>query len=198
MVFLVISTDVTPENRENTCKFPESESHFADAGKRFMPPITIATSLVEKDWVGVIISQILIHGLYATNSALEKKIGKQRPCGCSGALPSGHMIMYASSASFLQYRYGWKHAFPAYVMMFAFTYDRVQAHAHSWGDVLTTAIAVNAVAYLFTPKFIRNMGWPWSPKSSSKLKRASKPTFTVVPVLEYGSNTTRLGLELEF
>lgn len=185
--------------QDRACRFPDFKSPFADAGKRLMPPLPIVTALAEKDWLGTIFSQVLLHSFYMTNRSLEQKIDKKRPCGCSGALPSGHMIMYTSSASFLHYRYGWKVAFPAYVMAFGFTYDRVQAKAHSWVDVLTTAAAVNLITYFVTPKFTRDISyWPWTLKISKKKKKAPQPLMRVVPTLEYGKNLTMLGVRVGF
>lgn len=151
-IILVFSIE-SPDARSPTCKRNGKESKIADFGKKAMPIGALAVAAVKLDWVGAIMSQVLSSGLYGLNKPLEKKIDKKRPCGCSGAFPSGHMIMYASSASLLHYRYGWQYGLPAYAIAIGFAADRVKNKAHSWWDMLGTAAAVNAIVYLVTPRF---------------------------------------------
>ena len=155
LVLLLISSFITESNAERspTCSRNGRESKIADFGKKAMPIGALAVSAIKLDLVGAIMSQVLSSGLYALNKPLEKKIHKKRPCGCSGAFPSGHMIMYASSASLLHYRYGWQYGLPAYAIAIGFAADRVKNKAHSWWDMLGTAAAVNAIVYLVTPRF---------------------------------------------
>lgn len=148
---LVISEPV--EARPPTCKAKGKDSKVADAGKKIMPAAASLVSLLKKDWLGAVYVQVIAEGLYAINHPLEKKINKKRPCGCNGAFPSGHMIMYSSSASFLHYRYGWQYGLPAYLIMLGFSYDRVRCKAHTWGDMIGTAAIVNLITYIITPRY---------------------------------------------
>lgn len=135
------------------CNAPRSKTKLADFGKTAMPIPAYAISLYKQDWVGVAVSAALINGLYALNNPLEKKFHKKRPCGCQGSFPSGHMVMYASSASYLHYRYGWQYGFPAYVASFIFAADRVRNKAHGWEDMIGTFLAVNLISYIVVPRF---------------------------------------------
>lgn len=140
-------------SRSPNCTRGNKKSEIADFGKKAMPAAAFGISVIKLDWKGTILSQILSTGLYSLNDPLEKKIHAKRPCGCTGSFPSGHMIMYASSSSYLHYRYGWKYGLPAYLFTIGFAADRVQNKAHSWKDMIGTFAAVNLIVYLVTPKF---------------------------------------------
>lgn len=135
------------------CTAKRTSTKFADFGKTAMPMAALGVSLFHKDWFGAGLSQVLAHGLYPLNAKYQHKIHKKRPCGCDGAFPSGHMIMYAASSSYLHYRYGWEYGVPAYVATVAFAADRVNNKAHSWFDMLGTFAIVNLVTYFVTPTF---------------------------------------------
>lgn len=139
--------------RSPNCTSNGRQSKIADFGKKAMPLGALAVAAVKLDWYGALMSQVLSSGLYGLNKPLEKKINKKRPCGCNGAFPSGHMIMYASSSSLLYYRYGWQYGLPAYALTIGFAADRVKNKAHSWGDMLGTFALVNAITWLVIPKF---------------------------------------------
>ena len=151
-VFLVVFSLLSQKafSCENS---PRKHTRFADFGKTAMPITTYGIAAIHGDWLGLGISAVLINGLYALNNPLEKKIHKERPCGCDGSFPSGHMIMYASSASFLHYRYGWQYGFPAYIASFVFAADRVNNKAHDWDDMVGTFLIVNLISYLVVPRF---------------------------------------------
>jgi hypothetical protein len=150
---LILQTGPADSARSSHCTAKRNHTRIADFGKTAMPLTALGISLIKFDWLGAAISQVLAHGLYLTNGKFEHKIGKRRPCGCSGAFPSGHMIMFASSASYLHYRYGWQYGLPAYIAALGFSYDRVRNRAHSWGDMLGTAAIVNIITYIVTPRF---------------------------------------------
>ena len=79
--------------------------------------------------------------------------------------------MSVCSASFLQYRYGWKLGFPVYLITFGFSYDRVQVGAHSLGDVLLTGALVNLIAYLVTPRITTDTSYCLQRQSHLNLKK---------------------------
>ncbi len=135
------------------CKAKRDDTKLADFGKTAMPLAALGVSLLKEDWYGAVFSQVLAHGLYPLNDKFERKIGKRRPCGCDGAFPSGHMIIYAASSSYLHYRYSWEYGVPAYIATAIFAADRVNNKAHSWGDMLGTFAIVNLFTYLVTPQY---------------------------------------------
>lgn len=132
----------------------------ADWGKRIYPIAVPVFSLLRGDIPGVIMSASLIQILYATNRPLEHKINMTRPCGCSGSFPSGHTIMMSSGASFLWFRYGWRVGFLPMIMVFFFMFDRVDAQAHYWSDVVGTAF----IYHWITGIFITRRGHRWRDK----------------------------------
>lgn len=150
---LIVKPSPADSARSPVCTAKRQHTRVADFGKTAMPLTALGISLIKFDWFGAALSQVLAHGLYLTNGKFEHKIDKKRPCGCTGAFPSGHMIMYASSASYLHYRYGWQYGLPAYVAAFGFSYDRVRNKAHSWGDMLGTFAIVNVITFIVTPRF---------------------------------------------
>lgn len=135
------------------CTAKREHTRFADFGKSAMPAAAFVVSVYKRDWIGAGFSQILAHGLYPLNRLSQHKFNKKRPCGCDGAFPSGHMIMYAASSSYLHYRYGWQYGIPAYIATAAFAADRVNNKAHSWVDMLGTFAVINVFTYLVTPSF---------------------------------------------
>lgn len=151
LLVLFLTANHVDAARPAGCKAKRDDTKIADFGKTAMPIAALSVSLVKKDWFGAALSQALAHGLYPLNDKLEGKIGKKRPCGCTGAFPSGHMIMYASSSSYLHYRYGWEYGLPAYIATIGFAADRVNNKAHSWGDMLGTFVVVNLITYVVTP-----------------------------------------------
>lgn len=137
------------------CTAKSDRTEFADFGKTAMPLVALGVSLLKEDWYGAIFSEVWVNALYPLNNKFEHKIGKKRPCGCSGAFPSGHMIVYAASSSYLHYRYGWEYGVPAYIATIAFAADRVNNKAHSWGDMLGTFAIINIMTYFVTPQYTK-------------------------------------------
>jgi membrane-associated phospholipid phosphatase len=153
LCFILIRPFESFAAKSPNCTAKRQHTKVADFGKTAMPLTALGISVIKFDWLGAVLSQVLAHGLYLTNGKFEHKIDKKRPCGCSGAFPSGHMIMYASSSSYLHYRYGWQYGLPAYLATIGFSYDRVRNKAHSWGDMLGTFAIVNVITYIVTPRF---------------------------------------------
>jgi len=184
------------------CTAKRDDTKLADFGKSAMPIAALTISLAKKDWLGAALSQALAHGLYPLNDKLESKIGKKRPCGCNGAFPSGHMIMYASSSSYLHYRYGWEYGLPAYVATIVFAADRVNNKAHSWGDMIGTFAIVNIFTYLVTPKYVEEriilggrVGGLSDPQTY--LEYAAKKSPTYIPSLQVSGKNFLAGVSVK-
>lgn len=161
------------------CTAKRNNTKLADFGKTAMPIAALGISLAKQDWYGAIFSEVWVNALYPLNNKFEHKIGKKRPCGCPGAFPSGHMIVYAASSSYLHYRYGWEYGVPAYIATAIFAADRVHNKAHSWGDMLGTFAIVNALTYLITPQYT---------KEGVVFMEASQEVQDNIKYLEYAEN----------
>jgi len=184
--------------RSAKCTAKRQHTRIADFGKTAMPLTALGISLIKTDWLGAALSQVLAHGLYLTNGKFEHKIDKKRPCGCSGAFPSGHMIMYASSASYLHYRYGWQYGLPAYIATLGFSYDRVRNKAHSWGDMLGTAALVNIITYFVTPKYTDDVEYLPSFGAEEPKKIQKAPTMEFIPQAYATQKSAFLGIKVRF
>ena len=85
----------------------------------------------------------------ATAYALKKIVDKERPNGDDEAFPSGHATTAFSGAAFLQRRYGWERAWPAWALAAYTGWTRVHADEHDWEDVAGGAALAVAGAWLF-------------------------------------------------
>ncbi|MBP6986107.1 MAG: hypothetical protein KBB83_05905 [Alphaproteobacteria bacterium] len=178
VLFLIGSSSVFADNKPVHCRAKRAETKVANFGKTYMPFATLGVALYKRDWIGAGFSQVLIHGMYPLNRKLDKKFNVTRPCGCKGSFPSGHMIVYATSSSFLHYRYGWEYGVPAYVATVIFAADRVNNKAHRWRDMIGTFAVVNLFTYLITPKF----------ESEAKVSETHKDLPVDFKYLEYVEN----------
>ncbi len=133
-------------------------SPFSDAGKSVFPFIALGFSLLKQDYKGAAISQALIHGAYALNNPIEKKLDKKRPCGCSGSFPSGHMVAMSASAAYMHGRYGLEYGLPLYMGSFILSIDRVRGKAHTWGDMAGTFAITSVIIYTLTPAYFEESG----------------------------------------
>jgi len=91
-------------------------------------------------------SRLLVEGLKAT-------IHKQRPDQSDNdSFPSGHAADTFAASTFIQQRYGWKWAIPAYLTSAYVGYTRVNSDKHHTSDVLTgAAIGIMSGWYFTTP-----------------------------------------------
>jgi len=86
--------------------------------------------------------------------ALKKSINAQRPNGeCCDSFPSGHTTLAFMGASFIQFRYGWKYAIPAYAAASYVGYSRVHTNQHYTRDVVAGAVVGVLSSYIFTEKY---------------------------------------------
>lgn len=200
-ILVLLTCIASVEAAQKKCNRSGRDSKFANFGKTAMPIATLGVNAFHLDWLGAIISQGMTHGLYAIGRESENKIGKRRPCGCNGAFPSGHMIVYGVNASFLHYRYGWQYGLPAYAMTIAFSVDRVRHKAHSWGDMIGTFAITNAIMYLITPRFTEDV--KYLPDFSSEEKvtpklKAQREPYTITPTSGPVNDGVGIGMSAKF
>jgi len=95
----------------------------------------------------LIASQIITRGL-------KLAINKTRPNGeCCDSFPSGHTSVAFMGAAFIQRRYGWKYAIPAYAGAVFAAYSRVQSNKHYTEDVVAAAAIGILSSYYFTQSY---------------------------------------------
>lgn len=84
---------------------------------------------------------------------LKFAVDKERPNGnCCESFPSGHTSAAFMGASFIQERYNWKYALPAYIGAGFVGYSRVHADEHFVEDVLAgAAIGILSSVYFTEP-----------------------------------------------
>lgn len=84
-----------------------------------------------------------------TVEVLKASITKNRPDGSDDdAFPSGHAADTFAAATFIQQRYGWAYAVPAYVAATYVGYSRVKSDKHETIDVLSGA-AIGVLSGLY-------------------------------------------------
>lgn len=94
-----------------------------------------------------------------TTHFLKQVISKPRPDGTNNnSFPSGHTSAAFSGATFIHKRYGFKTAWPVYVVASFVGYSRVYAEKHYWEDVLAGAILAGINTWIYTSPILENTG----------------------------------------
>jgi len=89
-------------------------------------------------------SQLITYGL-------KKTVHERRPNGiCCKSFPSGHTSAAFMGAAFIQKRYGWNYAIPAYLGATYVGYSRVQSKNHYLKDVVAGAVIGTLSSFYFT------------------------------------------------
>ena len=113
-------------------------------------------AVVEKDYQGF--WQLVGSGAasVAAAYALKYTVSKERPDGSDfHSFPSNHAGVAFAGATFIQQRYGWKFAVPAYAVAGYVAWGRVYAHRHDTWDVLAGAALGTGCAMLLTTPFVK-------------------------------------------
>jgi hypothetical protein len=138
--------------------FKERETRTEAAGdilQLAIPAAGLLTSLVyEDDWTGsyqfaktIVVSQMATEGL-------KLVVDKRRPNGrSSNSFPSGHSSAAFAGASFIQRRYGWLYAIPAYAGAGYVAYSRVYADKHYVEDVIAGAVIGTLSSYWLVDRY---------------------------------------------
>ena len=125
-----------------------------DALQIAIPAISLASSLIKKDWQG---SKQFSYGLVTTLAVtygLKETISKQRPDGRDDdSFPSGHTAVSMHAATYLQQRYGWRYGLPAYIAATYVGFSRVHDERHDEQDIIVGALLGYAAGRLFTSKY---------------------------------------------
>ena len=86
----------------------------------------------------------------ATVYVLKPVVDRTRPDGGHWSFPSGHATSAFAGAAFLQRRYGWAFAIPAYGLASYVAYSRVETKQHYTSDVVAGAAIGIATNLAFT------------------------------------------------
>ena len=126
----------------------------------FAPALAGAVlSFVEDDNEGLLQLVGSTAASVAASYALKYTVSKERPDGSdSHSFPSNHAGVAFAGATFLQQRYGWKYAVPAYAVAGYVAWGRVYARRHDTWDVLAGGCAM-----LFTTPFARKYNLSFVP-----------------------------------
>ncbi len=108
-----------------------------------------ASIIIEDDYQGSwqliksgVVSRVAVEGL-------KYGIDKDRPDGSGDdSFPSGHTADSFAAATFIQQRYGWTWAIPAYIGATFVGYSRVESDKHYIEDVITGA-AIGIISGLY-------------------------------------------------
>lgn len=128
-------------------------SQFSDVGAVGVPLAAGAFSLWQGDTEGAIDLGLIWGASVGTTWALKKTVDATRPNGEPESFPSRHATSAFAGASYLQYRYGWKAAAPAYVVALGVGYARVDTDEHYWRDIAVSAGLANLSAWLLTSRY---------------------------------------------
>ncbi|WP_057830814.1 phosphatase PAP2 family protein [Colwellia sp. TT2012] len=119
-----------------------------------LPAVALGASLVIEDnyqgsWQLIksgLVSRVAVEGL-------KFAVDKDRPDGSGDdSFPSGHTADSFAAATFIQQRYGWQWAIPAYIGATFVGYSRVQSDKHYAIDVLAgAAIGILSGLYFTEP-----------------------------------------------
>lgn len=128
-------------------------SWISDVGSVGVPLAAGAFSLWQGDTEGAVDLGLIWGASVGTTWALKKTVDATRPNGKPESFPSRHAASAFAGASYLQYRYGWKYARPAYVVALGVGYARVDADEHYWRDIAVSAGLANLSAWLLTSRY---------------------------------------------
>lgn len=126
---------------------------FSDIGAVGVPLAAGLYALYRDDREGLAELGLIWGASVGTTWALKKSVDATRPNGKPESFPSRHAASAFAGASYLHYRYGWKHAAPAYVVALGVGYARVDADEHYWRDIAVGAGLANLSAWLLTSRY---------------------------------------------
>lgn len=128
---------------------PEEE----DIVQLAIPAVALGVAAVLQDDAGMLQLGQGFSTALAVTYVLKYSIDSDRPQGGPHAFPSGHTTAAFAAATFLERRYGWWLAVPAYVAAGFTGYGRIENRAHSVWDVVAGAGIGLLAPRLFTTRF---------------------------------------------
>jgi membrane-associated phospholipid phosphatase len=137
---------------------PAEDDAVETAGDVLMAAIPLAalgaTVLHEDGSEGTVQFALSMGVSEAATRGLKEITDKRRPNGdCCESFPSGHASRAFAGATFIQQRYGWKYAIPAYAGAAFVAWSRVEADKHFVEDVIAGAALGVTAGILFTEPY---------------------------------------------
>ena len=128
----------------------------ATAGALTVPLAAGIISLAKDDEAGAWQLGFSYAATMAATIGLKKTIDETRPNGNPESFPSGHASSAFAGAAYLQRRYGWNYAIPAYAVSAFVGYARVHNDKHHWHDILASAVLAQGSAFLIARPYQKN------------------------------------------
>ena len=144
LYFLLLILVVTPVMAKSSLEKSGDIVHLLLPGSAF-----VSTLVIEDNYQGT--WQLVKSGVVSRVSveALKFSIDKDRPDGSGDdSFPSGHTADSFAAATFIQQRYGWTWAIPAYIGATFVGYSRVESDKHYVEDVIAGA-AIGIISGIF-------------------------------------------------
>lgn len=118
-----------------------------------IPATAFGTTIGLKDFKG---SREFTNGFIATTLTtygLKYAINERRPSREKHSFPSGHAAIAFYGSGFIQQRYGWKYAVPAYAAAIFVGYSRIKIKEHWMHDVIGGAAVGLLYSILLTTPY---------------------------------------------
>ena len=117
-----------------------------------IPAAAYGTTYYKKDKTGSRQFEKSFLASVGVTYGLKAIINHDGPNGESHAFPSGHSTLAFSGAAFLQRRYGWRPALPAWLAAIFVGYSRIQSDNHDFAEVAAgAAIGIASNWYFASP-----------------------------------------------
>lgn len=128
---------------------------LGDTLRWVIPGAGLAATVALQDWKG---SKQWLYSLgtsQITTELLKTVINVRRPYGGPSlrSWPSGHASITFAGSAFIQQRYGWRYALPAYAGAVYTGWSRVHLGRHRWDEVVGGAAVGMLSSYLFTTPY---------------------------------------------
>jgi len=138
-----------------TAMADEPVEGLGDTLRWLIPASGLAATVGLRDWEGTEPWCYSIGVGQAVTEILKSTVGEHRPNGSasSKSFPSGHTSGVFGGAAFIQQRYGWRYALPAYLGAAYTGWSRVELDRHYPHDVFAGAAVGVLSSYLFTTPY---------------------------------------------
>ena len=129
-----------------------------NVGTVLIPAVAAGATLAKKDGTGGKQLFLSLLAAAAVTGGLNAVVHERGPDGGDHSFPSGHTSISFASASYLQFRYGWRYGVPAFLAAAFVGYSRVEADEHWTKDVLGGAAIGIVSGWIFTSRYRREPG----------------------------------------
>lgn len=118
-----------------------------------IPAMALGMTAQEEGWEGTIQFAESFLPAQLVTAGLQPLVKERRPSGGKNGFPSGHATAAFSGATFVHKRYGIKRAILPYLMAGFVGWQRIDAKAHYFHDVLAGAAISAAFTWLLVDEY---------------------------------------------